>query len=320
MLAATHSGDSALGGSRFAAAAPALRYGGTSDFVTSLEPIYSVRALEMEAEWMRDDRWVDYTGVAFSAAQQWEYVRSPVAAGSARAQASGFGDRDGGHEGWTAETFLTKTNDFVRDGCTRNEVEAQLLLMNEVLAIRLFTGPGYQPINEFLREMATLTVAMRRRVARCREVTYSSTCFHLCNGLRKLARASQVPGMLYRVVRGKLPQGFEEKKDAHGLLTVVEPGCMSSSLDESVVDHYRDKNGGHDVVWHIRSKPETEDAFHCGADVSLLSQFPKEKEITFPPYTMLVIEKGASGSPDIKDVARPEGGHYRQITVVPHFV
>ena len=95
---------------------------------------------------------------------------------------------------------------------------------------------------------------------------------------------------------------------------------MSSSLDEGVVDHYRDKHGGQDVVWHIRSKPETDDAFHCGADVSLLSQFPKEKEITFPPYTMLVVEKGASGKPDIKDVARPEGSHYRQITVVPHFV
>ena len=55
----------------------------------------------------------------------------------------------------------------------------------------------------------------------------------------------------------------------------------------------------------------------CGADVALLSQFPKEKEITFPPYTMLVVEKGASGKPEIKDC---DGGRYRQITVVPHFV
>ena len=120
----------------------------------------------------------------------------------------------------------------------------------------------------------------------------------------KDAHAGILHPAFYRGHGGKLPQEFEKKTDAHGLLTVVEPGCgrsaprrtsasrrdatgtagctsspsfgrcMSSSLDEGVVDHYRDKHGGQDVVWHIRSKPETDDAFHCGADVSLLSQFP----------------------------------------------
>ena len=41
------------------------------------------------------------------------------------------------------------------------------------------------------------------------------------------------------------------------------------------------------VLWEIRCSEETSDGFHCGADVSLLSQFPTEKEMLFPPLTYL---------------------------------
>ena len=45
------------------------------------------------------------------------------------------------------------------------------------------------------------------------------------------------------------------------------------------------------VLWEIRCSEETSDGFHCGADVSLLSQFPTEKEMLFPPLTMLQVQR-----------------------------
>ena len=45
------------------------------------------------------------------------------------------------------------------------------------------------------------------------------------------------------------------------------------------------------VLWEIRCSEETSDGFHCGADVSLLSQFPTEKEMLFPPLTMLKVQR-----------------------------
>jgi len=44
---------------------------------------------------------------------------------------------------------------------------------------------------------------------------------------------------------------------------------------------------------------ESDEAFHMGADVSIISQFPKEQEITFPPYTMLVVQ------PDPENEGKP---------------
>mmetsp|Transcript_3113 Transcript_3113/g.9726 ORF Transcript_3113/g.9726 Transcript_3113/m.9726 type:complete len:306 (+) Transcript_3113:1226-2143(+) len=260
-------------------------------------------------------------GKPFGAREQWEYVTKPVAAG-AKAGGSGFGERDAGRDGWTPQKFVDTANAHIREGVRQRNLAAASdweLTQDEVLAVRLFTGPGYQKINEFLREMAKLSVDMRRRVARCPEVTYAATCFHLVNGLRKLARVTNPDGALYRMVRGTLPADFQTKRDAHGLVTVVEPGCMSSSRDESVVSHYKDPNG-QDVLWRIHPCAETEDAFHCGADVAVLSQYPKEEEVTFPPYTMLVVQKGKDGQLLDRYRERNDGSKYRQIDVVPHFV
>ena len=65
--------------------------------------------------------------------------------------------------------------------------------MNELIAVRLFTGPGFHVINEFLRQLALLTPTYRARIARQLDVTYSSTCLNLVSGVRKLARFTSVP-------------------------------------------------------------------------------------------------------------------------------
>jgi hypothetical protein len=62
------------------------------------------------------------------------------------------------------------------------------LVLKEVLAIRLYTGPGYTPINTFLREVAKLGPDWRKRIAHMHQLSYSATVAHLTAGLRKLVK------------------------------------------------------------------------------------------------------------------------------------
>ena len=100
---------------------------------------------------------------------------------------------------------------------------------------------------------------------------------------------------MYRGVRGQLRDGVDSMLDrANGLHVAVESGFMSTTYDKAVCMTYMDKSGP-DLLWELNAVEESDEAFHLGADVSLLSQFPKEREITFPPYTMLVVEPVSDG-------------------------
>merc|ERR1712032_1694032 len=48
---------------------------------------------------------------------------------------------------------------------------------------------------------------------------------------------------------------------------------------------------GKNILWVIAVQKEDQAGFHNGADVSPLSQFAGEKEILFPPLTMLRVRK-----------------------------
>ena len=65
---------------------------------------------------------------------------------------------------------------------------------------------------------------------------------------------------------------------------------MSTSRDKRTPLEYMDAEGAN-VLWKLRIKPPSDGHFHCGADISLLSQFSHEKEVLFPPYTVLMLER-----------------------------
>ena len=73
------------------------------------------------------------------------------------------------------------------------------------------TGPGYEPINVFLREMGKLTEKTRYKFACDPTFTYAATVNAICMAIRKLARCNPGESKLrprWRGVRGVLPQSF----------------------------------------------------------------------------------------------------------------
>ena len=78
--------------------------------------------------------------------------------------------------------------------------------MEEVLAIRLYSGPAYQPINTFLRQISTLTGDHRKAMANHAGLTFAATVRHICCGIRKLAAVvtpEEATQTLWRGVRGE---------------------------------------------------------------------------------------------------------------------
>lgn len=94
-------------------------------------------------------------------------------------------------------------------------------------------------------------------------------------------------------MRGELPEAFW-LRDAFGMVTATDFGFMSTSLDRVVSEGFLG-SGGVCVLWEIECGAETDDGFHSAADVSLLSQYPGEKEMLFPPLTMLQVQAEQKG-------------------------
>ena len=64
------------------------------------------------------------------------------------------------------------------------------------------------------------------------------------------------------------------------------------------------------VLWELRPSPQTDEAFHRGADVAMLSQFAAEREVLFPPCTMLrVLRRDAGGEAEGAAAGGPDRRH-----------
>lgn len=130
-------------------------------------------------------------------------------------------------------------------------------------------------------------------MSRHREITFSATCAHLCSAVRKLAdvtresadaSASSASGEsassesipLYRAVRGELPPAFWDA-DPQGMISAVDSAFMSTSRNPHTPIAYM--TGEFNVLWQLRSSEPGDDAYHRGADISMLSQFAHEDEV-----------------------------------------
>ena len=270
-----------------------LQYGSREHYIHGVQKLVSAPTLSMAAEFDRGADWVDWKGVSYSLRAEWRYAAVGPAV---RCEGCTPGTRDAHNEGRWPSDFLEVANrhiDARRAAGVTGEMPSEFayLSLEEVIALRLYTGPAHIPINRFLRQLAALEDAKHRTaLAQHPALTFTSTVLHICSAIRKLAAAvtrEEATQSLYRGVRGELPRGFWTA-DGTGMLVATETAFMSTSRSRSAPISYMDP-AGENVLWALRPTLHSDSGFHHGAPVALVSQFAEEEEILYPPCTMLVV-------------------------------
>ncbi|EKX40859.1 hypothetical protein GUITHDRAFT_75215, partial [Guillardia theta CCMP2712] len=116
---------------------------------------------------------------------------------------------------------------------------------------------------------------------------YVTTLHCVVSGVIKLSKTTRLPSsrVVYRGLKGvRMPARFVEE-DARGVSGGVEYGMLSTSTDRQVALQYA-KEGSLPTLFEISCG-----AIDRGADVELLSQYPEEKEILYPPLSYLEVMK-----------------------------
>jgi hypothetical protein len=254
--------------------------------------------------------------------EEWTYVTSKIQGDKS--------SRDQNNVGKTPSDFLTSVNAHVSErrsrgiGALLSEKHAMLSL-DEVLAVRLYSGPAYQPLNVFLRQIAVLSGIHRVHLAQSPSLTFTATVATLCSAIRKLAAVAtseEATQPLWRGVRGELPRSFW-LPDETGTICAVDLAFMSTSSGRQAPISFMSP-GSANVLWKISPQQETDDGFHYGANIEMLSQYSAEKEILFPPCTMLKLTKVPSGTDPlstIEELAVSEGDkNFTSVPVLPVFL
>ena len=101
-----------------------------------------------------------------------------------------------------------------------------------------------------------------------------------------------------------------------GVVTATDFAFMSTSEERSVCEEFMDPKQ-RNVLWELECGPETAEGFHCGADVSILSQWPKEREILFLPMTMMKVKMDGEDRPAMTEEKTAKGATFSRICVRP---
>ena len=316
-------GDDTHGKGKMCAPIISLQYGDRKSFIRGVDDIITRPTLTMEQEFTREFTWTDWKGVEYTLQQEWHYVNA-AAVPAERTP----GQRDANNAGMTPEDFMKKINDFISSRRERDREAGNkqlpedyaFLTLAECLSVRLYSGPSFQPINGFLRQIGALSGRVRDIVAQHPEITFAATVGHLCRAIRKIAAVStpeEACAPLFRGVKGELPRAFWVPDD-QDIVAAVDMGFMSTSRNQSTPVHYM--GGSKNVLWKLQSQTESDTGFHCGADLSILSQFASEDEVLFPPCTMLIVqpESRPVGGAMPTDVTEA-GKSFVSINVIPLF-
>ena len=155
------------------------------------------------------------------------------------------------------------------------------LTWEEIVCLRLYSGPMYMKYNTILRNFP------QESVDTLKGNKYTTTIHLILSGILKLSRVQPIPTsrMVYRGLGGRrLPKEFYIT-DKNGSRGGVEAAFMSTSTDVQVALEYAGKgHGGKRIIFEIELGKMS-----MGADIQFLSQYPNEKEILFTPLTHLEI-------------------------------
>ena len=272
----------------------------------------------LQTEWERSNTaWRDWAGAEYTGAIELHYVRGPAFSVHGTP-----GTRDTNNVGVVLDEFLQRGNEQIQvRAAAVGLAHPQLLTRDEVIAVRLYTGPSYQPINGWLREVAMLgqsppswfaprwgawsaqraamdPSAARRDAALDATSSFGATVGALTSAIRKLAAVNTVEEnrrTLFRGLQGTL-QGSFWLPDELGIVCATDAAFMSTSLGEATPIHYMAAEPMPNVLWELRAREGDDLGLHCGADVAMFSQFEAEREVLFPPLTMLRVLPRQGGS------------------------
>lgn len=167
-------------GSKMCSRPVTLTYGSRSSYAAGLPSEIWTPVLTLQQEFERKLSWTDWKHVTHRDIDCLHYVSGP--ARMLRNQTAGT--RDEHNDGMTPEQFKDRVNSHIRkrraaglDGSLPEEFA--FLSLEEVLAVRLYSGPAYQPINEFLRQIQPLRGEFLREIVQSPALTFCATIGHV---------------------------------------------------------------------------------------------------------------------------------------------
>ena len=301
-----------------------LSYADREAYIDGLDAILAAPVLTIDMECSRDIQWTDRRGVAYNLKEEWEYVKGPAVP----LPGCTPGDRDSENGGKTPEHFRDEVNDLIRQRRAERSAKSIMpqlpeshayLSTDEVLAVRLYTGPAYAVLNGFLRVISGLKGRFRDEIVQNPELTYTATVAHIIRAIRKLSASATNEEMdTFSGVSGQLPVSFWSR-DEKGLVCATDTAFMSTSLHVETPLHYLNPKG-QNVLWKLKTSAPDDTGFHFGAVISPLSQFKSEREVLFPPYTMLVVSEAWLEKKAEQVSLGSNGGSYTEIEVMPSFI
>ena len=268
---------------RLCCGSASMAFGRREWFVAGLGALTVRPVITMEQEFARDIRWTDGHGTRHRLMDQWAYVSGAAVTGAIY---PGGPVRDADNGGKQPDAFLREVNVFIAKRRTAGHgvlpERFAMLSMEEVLAVRLWTGPAHQPIAAFIRHAVAAVGEQRTLMAHHAGRTFAATVSHLCAAIRKLADVTtqqEAQSPLWLGMRGDLPRSFWVPPEGQRSLCAVSSSYLSSSRSRAVpIAHMQ--STGTNVLWQLQTEAHHSDAgLHRGASIAMLSQFAAEEEV-----------------------------------------
>jgi len=175
----------------------------------------------------------------------------------------------------------------LRDLLEMGDCKKAGLMWEEILALRLYSGPMYMKYNSLLRGLP------HDMLQKLKGNKYTTTIHLILSGILKLSKVQRIPQdrLVYRGLGGrKLPKMFY-MRDESGCRGGVEAGFMSTTTSKQVALKYsgvgqlpENLQTRNNIIFEIELGKMS-----MGADIKEVSQYPGESEILFTPLTHLEI-------------------------------
>jgi hypothetical protein len=158
------------------------------------------------------------------------------------------------------------------------------MIVEEMLAGRLYTGPMYMKYNAVLRAKSKADMLIKAWKALCMGNDYVTTIHAINSCVLKLSKLTKAAKVWRGIKDARLPPEFWVPNEM-GVRGGIEYGFSSTTTDKAQAQAYASGHGGGkhgDAMTIFEMQMGMVDR---GADLTWLSQYPHEREVLLPPLT-----------------------------------